>query len=223
VVAFMRKRWRFFLGHFAGYGLLAASAYGFGAWLPTYMVRKFELPISAIGAIVGLMVAVFGMGGTMLSGALADRMFSSGRRDAHLLLFVVLALVQVAVVFGAASADSLPVFLAFVAAFLALASYTGAAAAALQIVTPAEYRGQVSAAYLVVFTLLGIGLGPTLVGALTTYVFADDAMVGWAMAANSAILLPLAALLLFTALKPMRSAVTEAEHWSAKADREGAA
>ena len=214
VGAFMKRRWRFFTGHFVGYGLLAASAYGYGAWLPTYMVRQFDLPIAAVGAIVGGMVAVFGMGGTMLSGALADRLFSKGRKDAHLLLFVVMALAQVAVAIAAMSTQSLPVFLGFTAAFLALASYTGTAAAALQIVTPAEYRGQVSSFYLVVFTLLGIGLGPTLVGAFTTYVFADDSKVGWAMALNSALLLPVAALFLGSALKPMRAAVAEADQWT---------
>lgn len=217
VATFMKGRWRFFTGHFVGHGLLAAGAIGFGVWMPTYMLRKFDLPISTVGVIVGGMVAVFGLTGTMLSGALADRMFSKGRKDAHLFMFVVIALVQTAAAIAAIYAQSLLGFLGFTAIVLALASYTGTAAAALQIVTPAEYRGQVSSFYLVVFTLLGIGLGPTLVGAFTTFLFADDMMVGWAMALNAALLLPLAAVFLAFAMKPMRAAVAEAEQWTSDA------
>ena len=42
------------------------------------MVRQFDLPISTVGVLFGGMMAVFGIAGTMLSGAVADRLFSRG-------------------------------------------------------------------------------------------------------------------------------------------------
>lgn len=208
VVAFVKRRRRFLFGHFVGHGLLGGSAYGFSLWLPTYMARRFALPISAIGVIFGVLSAI-GIATTLLSGAAADRLFAKGRKDAHLLLFVVIAFVQLATIILAMIATSLWGFLFFAALAIGLASYTGTAAAALQIVTPSEIRGKISALYLGVFTLLGIGLGPASVGAFATYVFDGDSMIGWAMAANSALLLPLAALSLYSAMRPMREAVVE--------------
>lgn len=213
-LAFMRARWRFFACHFIGFGLLAANGYGFGAWIPTYLVRKFDLPIGQIGIYTSSIVLVFGMGGTVFSGWLIDRLFSRGRTDIHLRFFIFCAIAQIAFLATAAWVDSLPLYLALNGSAMFLASYTGAAVAALQIATPNEFRGQVSSIYLFVFTLLGIGLGPTLIGAITTFVFRDDAMLGWAIAAAAAILLPAAMLALFLGLKPMREAVEQARAWS---------
>ncbi|WP_097092316.1 MFS transporter [Novosphingobium sp. Chol11] len=208
---FVKRHRRFFTGHFIGYGLLAATSYGYGAWLPTYLIRKFDLPITTVGVLIATVALVFGVGGTVGSGALADRMFARGRTDAHLRLFIVFAAVQICVTAAAMWTDSLVLFMILTGIFMALASYTGAAAAALQIVTPSEYRGQVSAIYLVIFTLLGIGLGPLVVGAMTTYIFADDAMLGWSIALTSAVLLPAAMLALGCALRPMRDAIAATE------------
>lgn len=217
-LVFMQGRWRFFACHFIGFGLLAANAYGFGAWGPTYLVRKFALPIEQVGLYASSIVLVFGMGGTVFSGWLIDRLFSRGRTDIHLRYFIFCSIGHIIVLTAAASVDSLPVYLALNGAAMFLASYTGAAVAALQIATPNEFRGQVSAIYLFVFTLLGIGLGPTLIGAITTFFFQEDAMLGWSIAMASAILLPMAMLALFLGLKPMRQAVIEARAWSGEGE-----
>lgn len=215
---FMKGRWRFFACHFVGFGLLAANAYAFGAWTPTYLIRKFDLSIGLVGLFSSSIVLVFGMGGTVFSGWLIDKLFARGRSDIHLRFYIVCAAAQIAILFAAAAVDSLVLFLMLNGAAMFLASYTGAAVAALQIATPNEFRGQVSAIYLFVFTLLGIGLGPTLIGAITTFVFHDDMMLGWAIAVGGAIILPLAMLALFFGLRPMRQAVIDARAWSGEGE-----
>jgi hypothetical protein len=72
-----------------------------------------------------------------------------------------------------------------------VANMTGPAAAAIQLVTPNEYRGQVSAAYILVFNLLGVGAGATTAGAFTTYLFRDDLKVGWSILLTFAIFMPI--------------------------------
>jgi MFS family permease len=106
------------------------------------------------------------------------------------------------------------VFIVCATIFQGACGFAGAAPAALQLITPNNYRGQISAAYLFVFNLIGTGLGPTMVGVYSTYVFRSDAHVGWAIALNAAIMLPLAILSFVWALKPMREAVTAAKSWS---------
>jgi len=208
--AFMRSRWRFYLAHFVGYGLLAANAYGFGAWTPTYMVRVFHMPIVTVGFVTASLTVIFGIGGTVFSGWLIDRLFARGQTDIHMRLFIGCAFAQIGLLFAAAWASSFALYYLCIAGAMFLASYTGVAAAALQITTPNEYRGQVSSLYLFVFTLLGIGIGPAFIGALTTFIFHDDMMLGWAIATCAAIILPLAMIVLYSGLRPMREAVAQA-------------
>ena len=75
---------------------------------------------------------------------------------------------------------------------------------------PNEFRGQISAAYILVFTLLGVGFGSAIVGAFTTYVFKNDGMVGWSILLSFVIFMPIAIGFLISALKPMREAVAAA-------------
>ncbi len=80
----------------------------------------------------------------------------------------------------------------------------GAAAAALQLITPNAMRGQVSAVYLFVVNLVGIGLGPFLVGAVTDRVLGDPAAVGDSIALVAGSAAPLAALALWIGLPDYR-------------------
>ena len=76
-----------------------------------------------------------------------------------------------------------------VALFAGLVFFTsmpfGAAAAAIQLITPSRMRATASAIYLCVLNLVGLGLGPTLVAVFTDFVFVDDAAVGRSLAAAS--------------------------------------
>jgi formate-dependent nitrite reductase membrane component NrfD len=58
----------------------------------------------------------------------------------------------------------------------------GPAVAALQLATPPELRARVSAIYLLVVNLTGIGLGGTAVALVSDYVLQDEARLGEAMA-----------------------------------------
>jgi MFS family permease len=57
----------------------------------------------------------------------------------------------------------------------------GAAPAAIQEIMPNRLRGQASAIYLFLVSLIGLGLGPTAVALVTDYVFHDDLAVRYSM------------------------------------------
>jgi len=80
------------------------------------------------------------------------------------------------------------------------------AAAAIQLATPNQYRGQTSALYLFTINLCGLGLGPLVVGIMNDHVFPAADGVRYSLALVNAITAPLAALLLWIALKPYRAA-----------------
>jgi len=219
-LGFARGNWRFFVGHFLGFALLAAAGNGVQAWNPTHLIRNFGIPVSQVVSILAPISIVFGIGGAVLAGYVCDRMISRGVKDAHMRYFIAAAAVIVVALLVAMTTTSLWVYIVFLCIFQIATGFAGAGPAALQLVTPNNYRGQISAAYLFVFNLIGTGVGPTLVGALTTYVFHDDAKVGWAIALNALIVCPLAMLCLFVAMKPMRRAMDDAEAW---ADRDSPA
>jgi MFS family permease len=59
---------------------------------------------------------------------------------------------------------------------------TGLVPAALQLITPNELRGQITAVYLLLTSLIGLGMGPTAVALLTDYYFEDPRSIGASLA-----------------------------------------
>jgi MFS family permease len=95
-------------------------------------------------------------------------------------------------------------------AFLHSAMY-GVAPAALQHVAPNEMRAQISAFYLFVVSLVGLGVGPTAVALVTDHAFHDDHMVRYSLLIVCAGAYMLSILLWWLGLKPYRGAVDQAE------------
>ena len=85
----------------------------------------------------------------------------------------------------------------------------GAAAAAIQVITPSRMRATGSAIYLFFLNLVGIGIGPTLVALVTDYGFRDDTAVGLSLAVVSSLTAPLAAVVLWMGLRSFRQAAAE--------------
>jgi hypothetical protein len=83
--------------------------------------------------------------------------------------------------------------------------------AALQIITPNQMRGQVTALFLLIFNVIGFGLGGTVVAAFTDFVFGDESMLRYSMAATSALLGPIAIVTFWLGLKPYARSVQRAE------------
>jgi MFS family permease len=63
-----------------------------------------------------------------------------------------------------------------------LFTWTGVPTALLQLLTPNRMRGQVSSMYLFLINIVGLGLGPTLVGLGNDYVFVRPTAVGQSLA-----------------------------------------
>jgi MFS family permease len=219
-LAFVRSRARFYLGHYAGFSLLAAAGFGYNGWAAVFLMRRFHLEVHDVVYVLAPVSAIGGAAGTLLAGFLADRLFARGVKDAHLRIFMAAGLAQAVLLTLAVNSPGLVGF--GVCALLASASggYVGVAAAALQLVTPNNLRGRVSAGFQFVISLIGASVGPAVVGALTTFVFRDDQKLGWAIAINALIFSPLGVLALWAALAPMRRAVDEAAAWSGDSQAE---
>jgi ABC-type amino acid transport system permease subunit len=96
-------------------------------------------------------------------------------------------------------------------AFIFFAAFpVGCQAAALQEITPNQMRAQVTALYLFISNMCGIGLGPTFIAFFTDVVFKNDLAVGYSMSISVAIACPIGALLFWMGLKPYRESLESA-------------
>jgi O-antigen/teichoic acid export membrane protein len=85
--------------------------------------------------------------------------------------------------------------------------------AALQVIVPNEMRGQVTALFLFLFTMIGFGIAPTVVALLTDYVFRDELKLRYSIASLHAVLAPLAAFVFWRGLRGYGRAVAHARSW----------
>ena len=207
---FVRTRagaYGFLIGGYAAASLLWNGAM---AWLPSLFVRTHGWTVPHVGLVIGLALLFFGTSGITLGGALASRWRLAGETAAGLKIGIVSAalllpcglLLPFAPSAGAA---------ALVCLFVLFGSLPyGAAAAALQEITPNQLRGQVSAFYLFGLNLAGIGCGPTLVAFLSDRIFHNEQALGSALAVLTAVSVPLGCCLLALGIAPYRRAVAAA-------------
>lgn len=160
-----------------GVGFTGIAGYGLGVWSPSFLVRVHNISLVDAGLYLGL-IGVFGGGlGTISSGLLVDRL---ARRDKRWQLWlpaigIFLALpTQLAFLLWPAEHRlvmgdvDVPFALVFMALSAVFASFWIAPSyAAVQNLVPQYWRTQASALMLLAINLLGMGLGPLLVGMLS--------------------------------------------------------
>ena len=81
----------------------------------------------------------------------------------------------------------------------------GAASSAIQLVTPNQLRARVSAIYLLVINIIGIGLGATVASAISDYIFADENRIGDGISLVALISAPVAGLLFWRCQKTFKA------------------
>jgi MFS family permease len=210
VLGYARQRWRVFVLHFVGFALLAVPITTIITWAFVYFTRVLAFtPPQAALRLGGLLVVLSPLG-VYAGGWVADLLHRRGYRDSTLrvALFAAAGLLPLSAVPALAVDRDLSVALFGPLIFFASLSMA-LAPAALQVVTPNQMRGQVSAVWMLVLNLVTAGVGPSAVGVITDYVFGDPLAVGKSIALVNCLSVPLAALALWAALASFRAAATE--------------
>lgn len=196
----------------AAFTVHTLGSYAGSGWTVPFFIRTFGWEPQQVGLLYGLSFLIFGAGGAFAGGWFGDWLRKRGHLDAQLR----------AAAFGILISWPLGAFSTLVPnAYLALALTAGAmffstfvyplAASAIQLITPNRMRGQASAVYLTVINLVGLGLGPLLVGLMNDYGFGRPEAVGYSLAIINALTPPIMAALLFMGLRGFREAVEAAE------------
>lgn len=208
VVAYFNANRGTFLGHFFAFSLLTLMFNANAAWAPAYFMRVHDAPVTEIGLWLGAIIFVFGSLGIVSGGWLGDYWTARGHTDGTLRAALVGALAIWPFAVAAPLMDDRTLSLILFCPLIFFSSFPfGVATAALQIVTPNRMRGQISALFLFVVNLTGIGLGATVAAVLMDYVFRSDLAVGKSMAVVSLVAAPAAGLVLWWLLPRYRASL----------------
>lgn len=188
----------------------AAASYGALAWGIVFVVRYFNWTPGQVGAVFATLGAVSALIATSLGGVLGDRL---ARRDARWLAWLPAISGFCVLPFGAVGAFApvvlIVIFTSPIEGFLRSLSLAPGYAL-LQRMTPADARARAAAMQSITATLVGLGLGPLIVGAvsdgLAPIVGADS--LRWGLAA---LLIPqaLAAFHIWRAARTLRADLIE--------------
>ncbi|HEY1837368.1 MAG: MFS transporter [Rhizomicrobium sp.] len=213
-LAYFRERKWMFAGLFGAFALLQLVDYGFSAWLPAMMGRRFGVPASDAGPMIGMIAIAFGGLGTLLGGLLADRLVRRGSADARLrvtLMAYLIALPTFAFPLMPSSTSSLALYAGY-----SIASAIGSSAglAATQDAVPAQMRGFSVSLQAFLYTLFGLGVGPTVVALTTQTIARGPAGVALAMMIVAIPACLLSLLLLAVVRRPYGAVVEKLAHES---------
>lgn len=162
-----------------GSALFCIISYAGGIWIPTFLIRIHQMPVTQVSSFMGPATMLFSPLGLIIGGRLADYWTKKGVVGAKIKVCLLIALLWLPFNFGYTLAPNLLTSQILLVPFLILLSASiGVGAAAVQEITPANMRSTASAIYLFSQNLVGLGLGPVSVGVLNDYIFEDPMAVG---------------------------------------------
>lgn len=185
----LRNVYRHLASHRASYGFFTAAiacnvtlTQAYAAWLPLFYVRQFDIAPGVSAMLVGILFLLSAPIGQWAGGVLIDR-FERQRVAAP--ASVVLAICDglsllPAAIFCTASSLSVSLLAYTVFSFLVSAA-TPCGYAGWQKLTPVPYQGLVIASLTSLVTLIGVGVGPVIIGVFNDDVFRNEADLGQSM------------------------------------------
>ncbi len=151
-----------------GAALVGLAVYGtLGTWMPSIMRRTFDMQTTEIGIILGLNGGVTGAIGLLGGGLLTTYLM---KRDPKWLLLTPAITLAVSVIFyvGVLATENFTIMVSMLIIFsLVSGSIGGPQFSAAQTLAPASMRAVSSSILLAAVNLIGIGIGPLAVGALS--------------------------------------------------------
>lgn len=207
---FLREHWVLLISHFIAFALMGACVGTMLYWGPASYARVFQWRPDQIGPAFGLLFAIGGTFFVVSAGAVADRLFARGVKDAHFRVALTTSAVGICLLFvGLLLPNGLWNFALAGLGSIILIAWTGTGGASLQLIAPPHLRGRLIAMLLFANSIIASGFGPLAVGAIAEHVLHDPRQINVAMAATVAIAGPLGLLLLTATLPRYRALVNK--------------
>lgn len=151
-----------------GAGFSSLCGYGLAAWVPTVLIRSYGFDLIGAGQFMGSLLLIGGTLGVFMGGVLADRLGHLDR--AWYLRLPAIAWLITVPTFAAGLLSPSP-WMAWPLLLIPNGLnilWLGPVSTAVQHLVPARMRATASASFLLINNLIGLGLGPTLIGFIST-------------------------------------------------------
>lgn len=151
------------------FGAASSSIMGYGLflWMPSFLKGAFQFSVAEVSLYYGAILLIGGIAGVWLGGALADWMGQSKRSRYALIPAAAFVLSLPCYVGGLLSTSHEIAFLLFLPPTALGLVWLGPVITAVQHLAPAHMRTTASASFLFINNLIGLGVGPLLIGALS--------------------------------------------------------
>lgn len=210
MIHFVRQHGKLIALMMTGFAAVAVCGYGMTSWVPTYIERQFGWSAARYGPVLGLVNIVAGLS-LLLNGAIVDRIYARGYRDAHLRVFLWLLAAIAPLAFLMFSVTDPTLFIVMYGAVqVATIPFMVYISSIVSLLAPNRVRGQLNALFLGVITVLGMGSGPMLVGGLTDFLYGDESRIGSSLTIVLITGLTIAFVSLFLAMRRLRPAIEAA-------------
>jgi MFS family permease len=195
-----------FIGLPLGFGLLNVITNAYGAWTPTFMVREFGWDVGKVGLAWGVQHIIAAVVGQIGGAMLVDWLYRRGMTDAHTKYQIWGVLIAVPINIVALWSGDPWIFLILNAVYYILCyPFLGYAVSALQIHTPQHLRGQVSAVFLAIITVIGSGVGAPFTALVSDNLLGETGQLGTAMIIVSMVFAPLVIVMLTLVSRKLRA------------------
>jgi hypothetical protein len=210
-----------FLVLFLAYGGFALHAETVFVWLPTVFIRRFGWSPAEIGMIMGTIVLVCATLGVLVSMSMAERLQATGSVDALLRTSFRMGVALTPLAILLPLVDRPVLALAVLAPVSALSfGMFAMIPPTLQLITPNQMRGQVSAVFSVFNNVIGMMMGATSVALLTDYVFRDPLRLHHSLTVVAAVVLPASSALMWWGLPHFGRSMVRARAWIGTVERQ---
>lgn len=183
VIAHLRDNRTTYLGFFGVTAMVSIVNFSVLAWFPSHLIRSYGLPPATAGYLFGIFGVVASIIGGLLLPFCSRRMVAGGRPDGHIRVAIVALMISTPLLIAALLAPSARWSIALVAVPLVCQLGLGILLAAVApLLAPGRVRAQMVALYYLVISLIGLGVGPLLVAALSEALFPPAQGIGRSLA-----------------------------------------
>ena len=178
VVRFLATR-RSFIHMATAAGLSTFVGYSIIGFLPSFMVRSFDMELAQLGVWLGLILGISGGAGFFFGGYFADRLGRGSQQKAlnFIAATILLSAGLLALMFLAKS--SAMALLLFILPAATMNVYLAPVLAQAQSLVALRMRATTAALVLLIINVIGLAFGPLITGLLSDYLepqFADESM-----------------------------------------------
>ncbi len=207
---YMRLHWKVFGALF---GSLLVGSFRIGAlqWQPIFYQRTYGWGPAKLAALQSGIQLIITPLGLLASVLLAEHFSRRKRNDSAMRVYVIALTVTLPSLASWLMPGPWLALSLGALGYFALGMAGSAQNAALQIVTPAELRGKVTALFLFIYSVVGVTLAPVLNALITDFVLRDESLIRWAIFWPVVIFSPLSLLIAWLGLNPYGREVARLE------------